>query len=233
MCREKEDKWQPMTCERVILMLETLAKYIESSFIVSKGRGFKIILNQAKDGIPLQHDNQVITKVNESQNFENDITGVHSNKTPFQSCCDNLVKDRSVWKKHENSCSPHNLKNKMHEHKNTNSCEGGDPSIINSSQVTTDSNAYANQSGPKRKVQSFQETTDVPASIEKPKTQWECTVHVGWPFPFTVCAQGISLPGAQMLGFMEVARKLKVNFFRPGFFFLWVSYIQCNSDSTN
>lgn len=42
--------------------------------------------------------------------------------------------------------------------------------------------------------------------------QWICKVHVGWPVPFTVQENGVSLPSAQKLGYLAVATKLKVRF---------------------
>ncbi|RUS76445.1 hypothetical protein EGW08_015786, partial [Elysia chlorotica] len=200
MWREKEDKWHPMASEKVVSMLETLAKYIESSLTASKGRGFKIILNQAeKNSKSLRSDNQAATQVNACENFKNKTSRLHC-WTPFDNCCENLVKNRSVWEKGKLPCSVYKLENKVQKHEEQNTFDGGNPSIADSSHVST---------GPVETMQCFPDPTDLTDAPEESRIGWICTVHVGWPFPFTVRAQGVSLPGAQMLGFMEVAKRLK------------------------
>lgn len=196
MRRGEDDKWQPMTSERVVSMLETLAKYIESSFVPSKGRGFKIILSQAEDGKVLK-SNSTLDKLGcKSTHFSNTH---HQNHID----CDTNRKDV--------------MSSPIHEDKN---CKWKDEDKTINCQFYTADDSYETLNISKSgtgcnhlcmsKVQEQHSTDSLEVSKEeKVKAKWVCTVHVGWPFPFTVRVRGVSLPGAQMLGYMEVARKLK------------------------
>ena len=207
MWHDGENQWQPMTCEKVVSMLETLAKYIDSSFAASKGRGFKIILDQAKNNV--QCDNFSVTpKSKEHTEYKNTITELHT-EIHFQSCPENLTRGDGISKKVEMTCSE-SMKVSKHVKKILCDTDSDFFSYGGSFQNSNNSSVHNDQFTSKQQMQCFQNSTETP-HISAPRAQWMCTVHVGWPFPFTVQTQSISLPGAQMLGYMEVASKLKVD----------------------
>ncbi|GFO23224.1 hypothetical protein PoB_004972900 [Plakobranchus ocellatus] len=151
---DKDRQWQPMSCDKVVAMLELLNKYIDSSFVAPKGRGFKIILKQAKQ---IKDEELAVTDQNQS--------------------CD--------------------------AHRTCENCN------VFNAKLSTTSDLPTSNSRIKESRTLGQVDCQTCINLRPLKAKWKCTVHVGWPFPFTVHAHSISLPGAQLLGYMKVVGKLK------------------------
>ncbi|KAH9518979.1 hypothetical protein Btru_008829 [Bulinus truncatus] len=153
-------QWVPMTCDKVLLMLETLSKYGSACFGESKGRGFKIILEQTK-----------MKDETESQEKE-------QNKSDISQTTLNIY-----HKSEENNFHP-------------------------SYRSTIDSNLKQSS-----KILLHNDQVLSPVMKWSWKAQnkpfWKCTIHVGWPFPFSVIASALSLPTSQILGYTIACMKLK------------------------
>ncbi|CAG5129136.1 unnamed protein product [Candidula unifasciata] len=183
---ENEDGvWVPMTCEKVMMMLEKLSKYGESSLGCSKGRGFKIILEQVKDKgydrEKLDDDQTIsISKTNRTaEDVENKSLGSYLQDNDARLCqksSDLIQENKDIW--HPEVVA---------------ACDSSTNALFQMAVENAE-----NMSMPNCGVRQ----------ISKPK--WLCTIHVGWPFPFSVHAEGLSLPAAQILGYMSVVCKLKL-----------------------
>ncbi|BFZ10364.1 hypothetical protein BsWGS_13403 [Bradybaena similaris] len=176
--------WVPMTADKVMVMLEKLSKYGESSLGCSRGRGFKIILKQIKnkdcDREKVSYDqDSSISKANAAAHgAENKPFGSYSQEKADAILCqegsDFVLESKDIW---------------------------SSEAVCNNSTKATSKTAVKNI-----------ENVTIPNSGVRhtSKPRWLCTIHVGWPFPFVVHAEGLSLPAAQIMGCMSVVYKLKL-----------------------
>ncbi|XP_059153787.1 uncharacterized protein LOC131939480 [Physella acuta] len=175
--------WGPTECDKIASVLELLAKYGESTLSGPHGRGFKVIMEKCQiKKSPPKNDNLDTTEAMESQ-----IQSLRHNQN-FQS--DNV--NKHTYPINIEFC--HYFYQLYNTHKT-------------SKHVWTDllnCVSFAHSNSNKVEIgNNFLST-----SLVGPK--WSCTVHVGWPVPFTVQEKGVSLPSAQKLGYLAVATKLKM-----------------------
>lgn len=177
----------PMTSDKVMVMLEKLSKYGESSLGCSRGRGFKIILEQIKvkdcDREKVSYDQAgCISKANTAaQDAENKLFGSYSQDKADAILC----QEGSDF---------------VQESKDVRSCEA--TAVCNNSTDVTSQTAVENNENIRIPNSGVRHTS---------RPRWLCTIHVGWPFPFVVHAEGLSLPAAQIMGYMSVVYKLKAS----------------------
>lgn len=207
-------EWAPVTCHVVVSMLKTLSKYGESFLGYSKGRGFKIILEQAK---VVQSCNGVNVDLQENAS---------DSESKDKRCAGNCSRKRA-----------NNESNQERVRENIRSYEGrmgeidesyerraksvhNKESVMNG-ELVQESLAYEVSLTETEFNMSHMEASSVGSTggglfmsdcqdKQRLEPRWICTVHVGWPIPFTVQAEGLSLPAAQMMGYLAVINKLKV-----------------------
>ncbi|CAL1527064.1 unnamed protein product [Lymnaea stagnalis] len=201
--KNSEGIWKATTCEKVMNMLETMAKYGASTFGSSRGRGFKIILEQAKltgssmDEAVKVENMETLTKENSAADI---LKSVGSNQECFNQSNKSYINVQFKYSKDSIPKKRLAINNEIfglvhHFYENYSKTNNDISNFISANLLSN--------------INSQLDLLSNSDNILVNKPFWVCTVHVGWPSPFTVQKQGISLPSAYMLGFMAVASKLK------------------------
>ncbi|KAK6994743.1 hypothetical protein BgiMline_011366 [Biomphalaria glabrata] len=179
------NQWCPVSCSKVVLMLETLSEYGSACLGKSKGHGFKIILEQIKTKGENTESFQS-ADINFSQETDCNVVSEDSKslRKPF---CASFSDHSSGLILSRDIC---NFLQCIDEDRN----EKSDFLIeVVKSLLKADRTYWAQGTDCKLQNRAF----------------WTCSVHVGWPFPFTVVASALSLPTSQLMGYMLTCMKLK------------------------
>ncbi|XP_005093720.1 uncharacterized protein LOC101849443 [Aplysia californica] len=213
ICRGNDGRWTPLKCDQVVSMLDQLARYGEITVGSSRGRGSKIVLEQLKgrregDIFTINHKAvpaEQRKRLKRCQQMENDTKKV-------------LTEDCFETYKGQGYNTSHDMKKESEKLFSGNDRDNSLQKSVTLKNLMDDTNRLLDFEPSTLEIDSSMSSgplvDEVGRSMDKERLskdlKWKCTVHVGWPLPFSVYSYGVSLPSAQMVGYMAVATKLKL-----------------------